>query len=394
MLLSASLRDVAAVALAILLVSRGASAASRPVAVLAAAFIGVNIAAALASEAAGRSLSALAFMPYGALAGVGAAEVVAFGGGRRLGVVLCGITAGFAGDCLWQRAAGTSWLGATPVGGRSMGDLLHPTNVSLLPLLVPLSLGLMDDRGLRGRVLDAAVLLAVGTAVVFSGTRAAWLGFVICGLSIPWIRGRRLRWNYVVAIVLLSAIVGAASASTGPRRLISPAAYERDQRLLQWRTAWRLFTEAPVLGQGPLSFHALCESRHGEAPYQTIDLRSAPYPHDIYLEAAAGTGCVGLVALLVALSQPLVRLRAGASAPLRGAIASSAAFAAIGLVDMSLAKDWVNLCLWLPVGVASASGEIRWRQVVEKACAVARTIPVSTSFRGVAMPSVRPRRQT
>jgi len=147
-----------------------------------------------------------------------------------------------------------------------------------------------------------------------------------------------------------------SAAPTAPHRLFSPQTYRAEKRLSQWQAAWMLFREAPILGKGPHTFRSIVRARHGEQnAVGRVDIETAPYPHDIYLEALCGTGIVGLAALLALLGRGFADLwRRWREPAARAAFTSLAVFAAIGLFDLSLVKDWVQLCFWLPLGVAAA----------------------------------------
>jgi O-antigen ligase len=175
------------------------------------------------------------------------------------------------------------------------------------------------------------------------------------GGAAGWIYGRpRLSAALLaVALVVFVATAGLGFATVA-RRMLSPATYRAENRLPQWHAAVVLFRESPILGQGPHSFRDLVTARHREPDFRRIQLKYAPYPHDIYLEALCGTGVCGLAALLWLMCTAAAALHRRRATPMaRAALVSLAAFAAIGVVDLSLVKDWVQVAFWVPIAVAA-----------------------------------------
>ncbi len=364
LLYSERLRDVATLILLALLlwdrlVADEGEAAPVPWAWPIGAFLAVNVLAAALGERPDDAFAALRFYPLGVILYLGTMHVVARGGFSRLGAVLSLVVLGLAGDVLWQRSTGTSLFRAhLPMWNRYMGSLMYPSDVSLLPILAPLAFApWVRRRGLA----EAAVAVGVGlvaVAIAFSGTRVALATMLLAVLALGWISGRG-RMATALLIVALATSVGTAlfGASTAAKRLFSTRTYLAEQRLAQWEAAWTLAREAPILGHGPHGFRRLCVERHGDSGtiFARVDLRWAPYPHNLYLEALVGTGAAGLAAFTLLIVLPLYALRRARSDPpaVRASTVAIALFALTGLVDMSLAKDWVQLCFWLPLGCAA-----------------------------------------
>jgi O-antigen ligase len=319
----------------------------------------VNVLSAVLSDRPSEAFATLRFYPLGVTLYLGTAAVVASGGFRRLSAGLSVVVVAFAADICWQRTTGTSWLrGARgAMWNRYMGSLVYPGDASMLPILGPLASAAWVERKRSWPFLVVAIGL-VAVAVVASGTRAALAGVLLGAIALGWIAGRRGLAILLLAVVLAMTIGGALfGASSAPNRLLSPRTYVGEQRLLQWKAAWELAREAPLLGHGPHSFRRLCIARHGEpgSIFSKVDLQWAPYPHDLYLEALVGTGALGLAAFVTLLWLPIRDLRGPAADPIaaRAVTTTVALFALIGIVDLSLMRDWVQLCFWLPLGVAA-----------------------------------------
>ena len=317
--------------------------------------------AAAASEYHGESLLNLRFYPLGLLVFLAARDVVLERGPERLSAFLLFGLAVLAADVLWQFAYGTSALrGYSPVADRFMGSLMHPTDVSLLPILLPLTFPALTMSGGLRRLTGVVAVFLIAAAVILSGTRAAWGALCLALLGIGWVLGRnRLSLRVAVATVALSIGLAVVAANSAPRRLLSPASYSGDQRILQWQASLRLFREAPWIGHGPHTFQRLSSERRnqGEPIFRRIDPLSAPYPHSLYLEMLVGSGIIGLGGFLFLLCQPWLSLLRSTtpSVPARAAAASCLLFGIVGLVDLCLIKDWVHVALWLPVAISSAA---------------------------------------
>ena len=67
-----------------------------------------------------------------------------------------------------------------------------------------------------------------------------------------------------------------------------------------YRGAWNMFMHFPILGVGPNNFRNLC----GEKEYavvERIDFACSTHPHNTYIQLAAETGIIGLLAILIIL---------------------------------------------------------------------------------------------
>lgn len=360
-LLSQPLRDGAALVLLVaLFAKRATDAPSLPPrwVIAIALFFGSNVLAALASEEPGAAFDALRFYPLGLLVFLGTRQVTIDRAERLPFTVVLALVSLFGVDAIWQAATGTSWLGhRQAIWGRTRGALPFPSDASMLPILLPVALCALPEASLAGLGARAAAVAITTAAVSFSGTRSAWCALLV--LALVWaLESRRRRF----AVGLLAVVLGASLATaviapeTAPGRLFAARTYNAEKRPSQWAAAWELARLAPILGHGPHSFHREIERRQpGNPVFASVDLRYAPYPHDIYLEALAGAGVLGLLSLcwLIGLGAAAGWRAYRSHANGRAALLALAVFASVGLFDLSLVKDWVQLCFWLPMGIAA-----------------------------------------
>jgi hypothetical protein len=122
-----------------------------------------------------------------------------------------------------------------------------------------------------------------------------------------------------------------------------------------WRLAAAMWRERPLLGVGPDNFRWLYGPRAGRAVWDT-----RVFANNLYLEAAATTGALGLFAICGTLAASgLASAGAAGQAPSAAPIAAStcglvAAIAAHGQVDYLLAFTGHYLVLAIVVGIAAA----------------------------------------
>lgn len=280
-----------------------------------------------------------------------------------------------ASDILTQFLRGTSLLtGKAPAfdNGRFDGSLPNPNEAAFVVVLAPLAAGGLAAGGLTAGGLTAGVLEASRRArllctacatlavVLLTGSRAMLAGIatavtIAAGLVRP-------RWA-VVAVAGCAAMAGLAwllDIASIRDRVADTLAIGEESRLRVWRVAWNAFLERPLLGSGPSTFFEVHESaRAAQHPPGWEPARGGmPWAHSIPLEVLCERGLVGfaIVATIVARTASDLR-RARADARVRAlasaVIASSGAFGAMALVDLSLMKDWCLVLVCLLSGFAA-----------------------------------------
>lgn len=133
-------------------------------------------------------------------------------------------------------------------------------------------------------------------------------------------------------------------------------------RLRLWQAGARMLFQYPLLGVGPGNFRLLYGRYLGNPLWDT-----RLHANSLYIEQAATTGVLGLLALICALGfalgSQLWRLWSRLGAPLRGqelllslcVLGGVAAFVVHGLVDYFLGFMSTGLLLWLLVGLGAAT---------------------------------------
>jgi putative inorganic carbon (HCO3(-)) transporter len=227
---------------------------------------------------------------------------------------------------LWLRAYGTfiqpnpygGYLGVTlPLAYGMLATLLGLGSTSpsrhVQPIAQPLHVGLLSRSLLLAYSLLTGGLMLL--ALFFSLSRGAWIGATLAIIAVGILLSRRA----LIASLLIGA-GGALLLALGAGALLPQALRERatdflpylglvdiqgipisDQnfaileRLAHWRAAFRMFEAHPWLGVGIGNYTAAYPR------YQDIEFWQDPlgHAHNIYLNFAAETGLVGLVAYLM-----------------------------------------------------------------------------------------------
>lgn len=152
-------------------------------------------------------------------------------------------------------------------------------------------------------------------------------------------------------------VVGGAEAPPAPVSAVSvaPAVGWQPGRAELWSLALGLWRERPLVGVGPDNFRWLYGPRAGRAFWDT-----RVFANNLYLEAAATTGALGLIAIVATLAASLhAALRAAARSPRHAAAAGAlcgllAAVAAHGFVDYLLASTGHYLLFAVAVGLSAS----------------------------------------
>jgi O-antigen ligase len=177
-----------------------------------------------------------------------------------------------------------------PSTDRLRGLTHYMTFSGLLALALPIAIaGCAGTRG-RARGAYAAALAVLGVSVVVSFTRSAWLGtLAAAGAMLLRVRPRAAFAVPVLAVGLFLVL----PATYRERALSSfdPAHADNAERLRLWRAGFAMWRDHPWTGVGLMDLKPLV-SRY-EAP--------GPGPvhghlHDDWLQIAATTGLIGLVA--------------------------------------------------------------------------------------------------
>lgn len=287
---------------------------------------------------------------------------------RRVFNVICAFlsAAFFVGlDGIYQRFAGrdlfrgfpmfeTVKITATFKAPNDFGTYLG----TILPL--PIALIFFNVMNWKRKVGLLILSFILAACLLLTFARGAWLGF-LTGFLLLFIfaGGRRL----VAALVVIALLVSLTVAFAPPmvkEQLGSLVKLGSDlssvDRLLIWKTGWKMFLDRPIFGHGLNTFMSVFEK------YKPVEYKEIVYAHNCFLQMAAETGLVGLLIFLWfcvsvifrGLSKFLLASNRLMKAASLGAVACVVATLANSFVETNLYSLPLAVLFWSLCGLAAA----------------------------------------
>jgi tetratricopeptide (TPR) repeat protein len=298
------------------------------------------------------------------------------------------------------QAAGRDPIQWEAAQGRVFSSLGNATYLaSFLVLLIPIAVaagwpdrGEPDDQSDRPRrrllralvsVLFFAAAAMLALCLYFTVTLSPTAGLLLGGLlalALAMLRDPRLlfrvRLPAILACLVLAVGLGVAGYRFLPdrqKRRVQTVLQLKDpsgpMRVLQWRSAWGLFTKSPVLGKGYGTFGV--HSLERMAPSWYADLKQRPdkmlvpnYAHNELLGVLADTGIIGGALFLALLGTGFIVaarvVLGGRDAAWRrvalGIAAASTAFAVQNVFGVTFRQTGAVTFFWLWLGVLAVAG--------------------------------------
>ncbi|MBM3334372.1 O-antigen ligase family protein, partial [Candidatus Sumerlaeota bacterium] len=232
--------------------------------------------------------------------------------------------------------------------GRPYGTMPEADTYGCICLFYALLLGLMWLTGSTppvGRRLCEVTAVAALAGLLIGIVRAVWLGFLgglLCALLL-WLTGRMRGFRTMrvagvggtLALLVFVLLAGSPNAREVLLRRFSrtgsEAAFSRENvRFLQMQISWRLFREAPLLGNGPGCFSVLGGIGIPEHELYYASTRfdlSRMYDPSLMTTVLDDTGLVGAAAFLLLIASYLTRVhrraRSAVNAVARNAVLSA-----------------------------------------------------------------------
>ena len=237
-------------------------------------------------------------------------------------------------------------------GYMTAGGLMMLCGLSLVAFLVRL-------KDWRARLPLLPALMTVLVALVFTYTRNAWLGFGAGTLLLLLLQRPQAAPIFAV-LAVLAVVVAPASFRARMLSSFNPEHRTNVQRVIMWKTGWRMLQDHPLTGVGDLDLKAIYSDYHrGE------DVEIKGHLHSNLAMFAAIWGWPGLLlALLFLVSLPwqLARRwralrRLGERAPPLAAAWTLAALAVWlgfmvgGLFEWNFGDAEIALLLWTLMGL-------------------------------------------
>jgi O-antigen ligase len=228
--------------------------------------------------------------------------------------------------------------------------IVAPNDVLYFSAMAPLAVYLVIDRGRSILVRMTGVLylaITFALAVYMQSRQAAGVfllaTFFYAALLRPF-------YGLVVVVAGLAGILG-FDWILG-KGLLKKLVYLFPRRYV-WSAAWQMFLDQPLLGQGPGMFRIFYQEFLDKAGYalsQVEDRRPMNWAHSLYLEQLAERGVMGLIALMVTVTRPiLTTIRRASKLDLldKSLLAAMAALLLSGIAEASLLRLWVMVLIFV-----------------------------------------------
>lgn len=224
---------------------------------------------------------------------------------------------------------------------RVIGTLNYMTYAELMMIIALISFDYcLKAKRVRNQRIYAAVFLLTAAALLFTMTRAAWIGFLAAlALYIFCYQRKKLIW-LVVAVVLIIFLVPGIS---GRVQTISDLQMQSNaERLKIWTSTSQMVKDYPLTGIGLGNFPERYQQEYILDSAQERNLRHA---HSSYLNFLAETGIIGFLCFLFLLC---LMLKEGWLCREKNAVFFALlAFAVQGLVEFNFDDDKTLLLLLL-----------------------------------------------
>lgn len=186
--------------------------------------------------------------------------------------------------------------------GRAAGFFGHPmTFAGYLCMYLPLFLiGYFDNLfGSKYRNVSGLLFVAGIAALIFNGTRGAWIAVAITsGILLLYYMFKNKR-NLIIGTVVIALCGGILVNNDAFMHRVSTITNNRYQsnseRLLMWNSAWNMFRDHPVLGVGLGQYKDNYQHKYISPKAKEPNLAHA---HNNFLQMLAENGMVGFIGFI------------------------------------------------------------------------------------------------
>jgi O-antigen ligase len=244
-------------------------------------------------------------------------------------------------------------------------------DIAFLSVLTPLSLALAyrNLRSLSGIIAALSVILAVIVTGIFQ-SKGAMLALVVSVTCFALLIKPRLAllfgFTTIIAVLAIDWFMGFPLI----HKFI--LGWEGRGRIPLWISAWKMFLDAPMFGNGPHTFVLFYKEhlRNLDLPsWLYVDPRVIPWPHNLYMEIIAEWGIAGLTAFGFLTASGLSsawKLRRSPSNEVRilgyGVFASLISFFTAAIFELTFLRQWVVLIMYVLFGITAKLSTFKYQE--------------------------------
>ncbi|MBP2654170.1 MAG: polymerase [Firmicutes bacterium] len=234
--------------------------------------------------------------------------------------------------------------------------------------MIPLAavIGLKSNLlGKRAHALMIGAITLSMVALVFNGTRGAWIAIAVTFIVYGLLNLKR-DFKAIAGILAVLMIFGVLFASNNQIKerfnsIADMSNQSNSERVLMWRSAWNMFLDHPITGVGAGNYPKQYQTRY---ILPEAKERMQGHPHNNFLNTMAETGIVGCLAFVYMFGYILVyffRRRGGDN---EGGIMAMAAFLVTvsllvqGMTEYNYGDSAVIRMYWFIIGLAYAGKAI------------------------------------
>lgn len=180
------------------------------------------------------------------------------------------------------------WLGVMPQG-------------TLLAMFLPVyALLLIHFQERRLKILSATAVLVGVAAILFTGTRGAWLAVLVLIPAVILIHSKNKIKNLGALTISFALIIGlmmiTPSLSNRVATITDMQMQSNSERLLMWQSAWQMFKDHPILGIG---YGQYIQAYQTQYISPLAKERTLQHAHNNFMQILAECGLVGFSAFML-----------------------------------------------------------------------------------------------
>lgn len=203
-------------------------------------------------------------------------------------------------DGIYQLITRLDFLRKFPLyAGKMTASFQFPNNLggyltTVIP--IPLSFIIQSATNRKIRFFLAALSILLMACLLFTQARGAWLGFVAGLFFVCLFGGKKMffRAFFIIAVFLIILVLFSPPVVKDQVRSFMSMSSDvsANDRMIIWKTGWRMFTDRMYLGHGLGTFMNVFGS------YKPKSYSEIVYAHNCYLQLAAEMGIIGLFIFL------------------------------------------------------------------------------------------------